>query len=145
MKSLNDMAYEFYKAAFKADNTPNLDSAGNPAVNTVVTDQPVSPGSDSGLNTQTVTDGFIYANVTSDGIIKSGSGYIAGYVVTGGAATALTIYDNTAASGTILHKAAAVDGSATSVMVSFPKPIQYRTGLYADIGGASAEVNVLYI
>jgi len=38
MKSLNDMAYEFYKAAFKADSTPNLDSNDNPAVNTTLSD-----------------------------------------------------------------------------------------------------------
>ena len=112
----------------------------------VVKDYPVRVGDDVSLDKVKVLDGFEYTAVSSDVAVKSSPGYVAGYIVTAGAVSTITLYDNpTAASGDIIHKAAAVDASATSVIVTFPKPIKFKLGLWADIGGASASINVLWV
>ena len=127
-----------------ADALVQRNSNGDLAQN-VAAELPVSPGDDATLGTRIVTDGLLYKQVSADAIVKTGEGYVGGYIVVAGAASTLILYDNTAASGSILHKAAAVDASATSVIVTFPKPIKFSTGLYADVGGASVAINVLYI
>jgi len=111
---------------------------------TKVVEQSVRVGDDVTNDALKIVDAYTYTEVDSDTAVKNTAGYVAGYIVTAGAATTLTLYDNIAASGAIIHKAAAVDASGTSVIVTFPKAFQFKSGLYADIGGASATVNIIW-
>jgi len=110
-----------------------------------VLDQSVSPGEDSTLDKQFVTDGFLYKQLTATGTVKSGAGYIAGIIlVSGGAADVdLTLYDNTSASGAKLHVSVDSDATASSIYMPFPKPIKFNNGVHAVIGGTTPVFNFI--
>ena len=112
-----------------------------------VADQSVRAGEDSTLDVQRVIDGYLYKQMTASGIMKSGSGYLAGFIAVSAGADDidLTLHDNTAASGAVLHVSLNIAASANSVMVTFPKPIKFNTGVYATIAGTTPVFNLIYI
>lgn len=55
----------------------------------------------------------------------------------------LTVYDNTAASGTVLA-AMAVPGEENSRTVTFPHPISASNGLHFAVTGTGANGNITY-
>lgn len=80
--------------------------------------------------------GYVSAKgISADGAVTSGPTYI--YAVTVYAAAAnstVTLYDNTAASGTVLAEVGAVTQYSTN-RVEFDRPIEAATAVYADITG----------
>lgn len=74
------------------------------------------------------------AAATATGTVKSGQGYYHGYVVTTAlSAAAITIYDNTAASGTVIDVIPASTAAGTRGIL--PNPIPISTGIHAAFGG----------
>ena len=84
-----------------------------------------------------------YKNVTSSAAIVSSAGRFYGAVLAAGSdAATLILYDNTAGSGTIILKLAAVAGSS-EVMV-MPNGVTFSTGCYAVLTGTSPSATVFY-
>lgn len=86
-----------------------------------------------------------HAAVTEDGAVKSGPGELVSVLLTAGdgAAASLVLYDNTAASGTVLCTVKAATG--TSQPWAPTAPYVFANGCYADIGGSGAAAYVVYI
>lgn len=86
-----------------------------------------------------------YKNVvTADGplAIKSGPAGFFGFIVTGGSAVTITVYDGTDNTGTVLYAKAAL---AQGDVVHFGgNGIAANKGLYAVISGTGAAANFLY-
>lgn len=80
------------------------------------------------------------AHRTTDGTVKTGPGTLVSVVLVGGSTAAtLTVYDNTAASGTILLTLTApIDDSAIAIGLDFV----FSIGCHVDIGGTGASVTV---
>jgi len=68
--------------------------------------------------------------LTASGLIRSGNGQLGGFLVAQGTPT-VTIYDNTAASGTIL-----LNAMVCAAGTSYPLPVALTIGAYAVISGA---------
>ena len=74
------------------------------------------------------------AAATATGTIKTGAGYYHGYIVTTAlSAAAVTIYDNTAASGTVIDVIPASAAAGTKAIL--PQPVPIATGIHAAFGG----------
>ncbi len=72
--------------------------------------------------------------ITATGTVKSGAGYYYGWIVTTAlSAAAVTIYDNTVASGTVIDVIAASTAAGTRGVL--PTPIPCSTGIHAVVGG----------
>lgn len=80
--------------------------------------------------------------LASTGAVNLGKALLYGCVVTAGAdAASITIYDNTAGSGTkVLSVKAAAGSTATGLIY----PVRAETGLYAVITGTTPETYTLY-
>jgi hypothetical protein len=82
--------------------------------------------------------------LTASGAVKSGPGALAGVLLTAGAdAASVTIYDNTAGSGTKLAVIKAAINTTASWTPTDPQVCS--TGLYAEITGTTPDIFVLYI
>ena len=80
----------------------------------------------------------------SSAAVKTGPGALAGVLLTAGADQAsVTIYDNTAGSGTKLAVLKAAANTTASWTPTDPQVCS--TGLYADISGTTPDVFVLYL
>lgn len=79
-----------------------------------------------------------YISTATTTTVKTGPGSLHGILITETAAGAITIYDNTAASGTVIAvlKASIVEGF-------YPLPVHFSIGLTVVTAGAS-KVNVSY-
>ena len=85
-----------------------------------------------------------YASVTGDGLVRAGSGQLVSVLLAAdGAIATIVLYDNTAASGTIIAKLKTADGS--TVQFSPSVPIACNLGIYADITGTGATAIVAYL
>lgn len=82
-----------------------------------------------------------YKNITADTLIKTGFGKVAGFVVNSHTSGTLKLWDNTSAATTVLTNTYTFP--AGSQVVSFPEPISFNTGLYADIGG-TVDLTIIY-
>lgn len=73
----------------------------------------------------------------SDQQVDTGSGHYKGLTVreTGSAAASIVLYDNTAASGTILETVALAAGESASIWLDDGDGLLYSTGIYADVTG----------
>lgn len=82
---------------------------------------------------------------TADATIASGRNRInAITLITDGTnAATLLVYDNTAASGTVIAKVTAA-AIQNTVHVVFEKPVKAENGLYADVTGTGAGYIVFY-
>ena len=83
-------------------------------------------------------------NLTGSGSVKSGPGALAAVLITGGAdAASVTVYDNTAGSGTKLAEVkAAINTTASWTPVGAQA---CSKGLYAVITGTTPEVFITYV
>lgn len=71
---------------------------------------------------------------TATGTVQSGKGYYCGYTVTTAlSAAAITLYDNTAASGTVVDVIPASTAAGTTK--NFASPVPLTTGLHAAFAG----------
>lgn len=75
--------------------------------------------------------GYKYANITSDTLLKTGAGKVAGFIINSHTSGALKLWDNTSAATTVLMNTYTFPSGSS--VVSFPMPICFNTGLYADI------------
>lgn len=83
-----------------------------------------------------------YAQVSAaPTVIKSGPGAFYGFICVASSAGTLTLYDNTAASGTVLFTKAVAAGDVVTLGAW---GMSFKLGLTAAIGGTSATVNVAY-
>lgn len=79
-------------------------------------------------------------SVSADTAIKTGPGRLWKVVVASSSAGVIRLYDNTAASGTvILDQSTVVAGDEIELLCEF------QTGLYFDLVSGSANVTILYI
>ena len=82
--------------------------------------------------------------IASSAIVKTGPGIVTGIILTAGADTAtVTIYDNTAGSGTVLAKLSAVTN--TTAAVSLAHPLSFGKGIYATITGTTPSITIMYV
>ena len=71
--------------------------------------------------------------LTASGSLRGGGGYYYGYIVTTAlSAAAITLYDNTDASGSVVDVIPASTGVGTHIL---PNPVPFDTGLYASFAG----------
>ena len=82
-----------------------------------------------------------YTNITADTLIKTGFGKVAGFVVNSHTSGTLKLWDNTSAATTVITNTYTFPSG--SQVVSFPEPISFDTGLYADIGG-TVDLTIIY-
>jgi len=76
-------------------------------------------------------------------LIHTGSGGLAGLVLTTAAAAAtITVYDNTTAAGTVIGELKCVTANH-SKSIMFGTPIAYSTGLYVALTGVGATFHVI--
>lgn len=86
-------------------------------------------------------DASKYSNITASAAVKSGAGTLYGFVVNSHTSGTLKLWDNTAASGTvILNTFSFPTGSG---IYDLPNGVSFVTGLYATIGG-TADITLLY-
>lgn len=89
-----------------------------------------------------------YTNISASALIKTGSGYLAGFIVNSCAATAtLKLWDQTSAAvpvlcNTMTFTLAETQGPAPTM---FPSPILFNNGLYATIAVAAMDVTLIWI
>lgn len=82
-----------------------------------------------------------YRNITADTLIKTGAGSVHGVVVNSHTSGTLKLWDNTSAASTVI--ANTYTFPAGSSVISFPTPIEFYTGLYADVGG-TVDITIIY-
>lgn len=82
-----------------------------------------------------------YTNITADTLIKTGFGKVAGFVVNSHTSGTLKLWDNTSAATTVITNTYTFPSG--SQVVSFPEPISFNTGLYANIGG-TVDLTIIY-
>lgn len=74
-----------------------------------------------------------HTNITADTLIKTGFGKVAGFIINSHTSGTLKLWDNTSAATTVLTNTYTFPSG--SGVVTFPEPVGFNTGLYADIGG----------
>jgi hypothetical protein len=84
--------------------------------------------------------GPTYKQVNDSGLIKSGVGQLRGIFCSSGTGVTLTLYDNTAGSGTILINTFPLTDATYYDMAD----VVFGVGLYAVKGTGSAELTFLY-
>ncbi len=81
--------------------------------------------------------------LTASGTVKEGGGVLVGVVLTAGTdAATVTLYDNTAASGTVLLKLAAPAGES---VIADSLAVRTARGIYAEVAGTSPAVAVQFV
>lgn len=85
-------------------------------------------------------DHYRATSLSADGLVKAGRGWLGAILVTSSASGVIRLYDNTAASGTVI-----VDQLGVYPGDTFDIPIEFQTGLYFDLVSGTATVTLLYI
>ena len=82
--------------------------------------------------------------LTADATIATGRQRINAITLIGGStASSVVLYDNTAASGTVVGKATQATSGVTTHII-FENPVICENGIYADVTGTSAEYIVYF-
>ena len=87
------------------------------------------------------TRGALYTNITADTLIKTGNGKVYGIVVNSHTSGTIKLWDNTSAATTVICNTYTFPSG--SQVITFPEPINFNTGLYADIGG-TVDITVIW-
>lgn len=82
-----------------------------------------------------------YSNITTDTLIKTGTGKVAGFIINSHSGGALKLWDNTSAASTVLMNTYTF--TAGSGVVTFPQPATFTVGLYADVTG-TVDITLLW-
>lgn len=82
-----------------------------------------------------------YSNITATGAVKSTAGVVSGFIINSHTNGTLKLWDNTAGSGAVLMNTYTFP--AGSGVVTFPKPVQFNTGLFATVGG-TLDITIIY-
>ena len=82
---------------------------------------------------------YKYAYTASSALLKTGPGGIHSVLLAGGSANStLTVYDNTAGSGTVICVLAALIGTSASVTLD----VAFSKGCYATLSGTGASCSL---
>ena len=83
-----------------------------------------------------------YTTITSatTTVVRSGPGRLLGFFLASGTTPTVQIYDNTAASGTVL-----LPTTGTLAVGWYPLPANFNTGLTIVTGGTTPNVTVVWI
>jgi len=120
-----------------------VDSAGNQKV----TQGTQLAGEDLARNRMMTIGSFSYANITTatTTTVKSGSGYLNGLIINKGVAAAtITIYDNTAGSGTLIGTITFGAALLGDPPIPVPYNINFTTGLTIVTSGAT-DLTISYL
>lgn len=79
-------------------------------------------------------------SVSADTKVKDGQGFLGPILVTASSSGVIRLYDNTAASGTVI-----IDQLAVSAGDTIDLPVEFKTGLFFDLVSGTATVTILYI
>lgn len=82
-----------------------------------------------------------YTNITADTLIRTGGGQVHGVIVNSHTSGTLKLWDALTATGTVI--ANTFTFAAGSQVINFAQPIEFYTGLYADIGG-TVDLTILW-
>lgn len=84
-------------------------------------------------------------SLSASTLLVTGTALLCGLnlVTDGTNAVTVTVYDNTAASGTVLATVK-VKGADLSKEILFTYPVKAKTGLYASVSGTGASFTVYY-
>lgn len=85
-----------------------------------------------------LNESYQYKHISASALVKNGAGWLGGWLVNSSTSGTLTIYDNTAASGTIV-----VNAIPLTAGQYIPFPSIMGKGIYAVIGG-TADITILY-
>jgi hypothetical protein len=83
---------------------------------------------------------YLATSKSADALIKTGPGFLGGIQVTASASGIIRLYDNTAASGTVL-----IDQLAVFPGDCYEWRLEFTTGLYFDLVSGTATVTIFYI
>ena len=72
-------------------------------------------------------------NGTASALIKTGVGSVAGVIVNSHTSGTIKLWDNTSAATTVIVNTITL--AAGPQILTFPKPIEFYTGLYFTVGG----------
>ena len=81
-----------------------------------------------------------YRNLSASALVKTGYGTIAGVIINFHSSGTLKLWDNTAASGTVICNTITFGVGERFIEM---KDISFNTGLYATIGG-TADITIVY-
>lgn len=85
-----------------------------------------------------------HKTLTADGAVKTGPGALVAVVLTGGSDQAsVVLYDNTAASGTVLCMLTVAANSSGDFAPCLP--YVFSKGIYADLSGTNPSVTVVFL
>ena len=86
-----------------------------------------------------------HTDISSDSAAKAAPGALVAVLLSAAAGTAATLilYDNTAASGTVLCSLTALAGDTVTFTPAMPYVA--TKGIYANIGGSGANATVVYL
>ena len=80
--------------------------------------------------------GALYLNLTASALAKTGTGKVYGVIVNSNTNGTLKLWDAlTATTPVIINTYTFTTG--VSQVITFPEPINFKTGLYATIGGTA--------
>jgi len=81
-----------------------------------------------------------YRNLSASGLVKTGSGVVAGVVINSHTTGTLKLWDNTSAATTVLFNTISFASGERFIPLF---DANFNTGLYATIGG-TADITILY-
>lgn len=83
--------------------------------------------------------GLPYKALSASGLVKDGAGVLHLMLITASTALTVKLWDNTAASGTVI-----IDTMAVNAGEEYDLPAQFTTGLYVTLGGTGT-LTVFYV
>lgn len=84
--------------------------------------------------------GLSYASISASTLIKTGAGDCVLILVTSSSSLNIRLYDNTAASGTVITASMAVDAKE-----EYDIPAHFSTGLYIQFVSGTGSLTVFYL
>lgn len=82
---------------------------------------------------------YQYKRITTNTLIKTGSGQLGGFIVVSGSPT-ITVWDNTSAASDEVKTFKVIDALSGSAGTAYPCPIAFVNGCYFSCSGGSVTV-----
>lgn len=84
--------------------------------------------------------GLRYAQLSASGVVKVGAGVSHLILISSSAALNIRLYDNSAASGTVIIATIAVEAKE-----EYDIPVEFLTGLYVEFVSGTGALTVFYV
>jgi aspartate oxidase len=107
-----------------------------------VTDTAVHPGDSATYNRKLVQESYPYIQNTVSGLLVTGPGIVAGFIVIATNGGVFTVYDSTTAANTKIFDSTGMTLTVGQV-IELPYAIQFNFGLYISISGTALTLNTL--